>query len=158
VEQGIYIRPIGYVKNDFKKGPINDYENTISEIVLDPDLEEGLYKLDENSHITVVFWMNKIKEGERNILKMHPKGREDLPLVGVFATRSPRRPNPMGISSIRLLEIRDNVLRVKGLDALNGTPVLDIKPFSKKHDHAEDAKTPWWIERFSKKKLDERCS
>ncbi len=146
------LRPIGYVRNRFDKGPITDYESTVSEIILDNELAEGLDGLDENSHITVVFWMSRVEEDERNIMKLHPKGREDLPLIGVFATRSPRRPNPMGISSVRLLEIRDNVLRVQGLDALDGTPVLDIKPFSKKHDHAEGARTPWWIERISEKK------
>ncbi len=154
MEQRIYLRPIGHVKNEFKKGPITDYDNTVSEIILDLEFAEGLDGLDENSHITVVFWMNRIEEDERNVMKLHPKGRKDLPLVGVFATRSPRRPNPMGVSSVKLLKINDNVLMVKGLDALNGTPILDIKPFSKKHDHAEDAKTPWWIERFSEKKIE----
>jgi tRNA-Thr(GGU) m(6)t(6)A37 methyltransferase TsaA len=148
----IRIRPIGHVNNGFERGPITDYEDSISEIILNPSLAEGLYNLEENSHVMVVFWLNRVEENERNIMKMHPKGRDDLPLVGVFATRSPRRPNPIGIRAVALVEINDNVLKVKGLDALNGTPVLDIKPYSKKHDLVEDAKSPWWIERFSEEK------
>lgn len=145
MEDIITLRPIGIVKNGFDKGPLRNYEDSISKIVLDPSLTEGLYLLEENSHILVVFWMNRIQINERNIMKMHPKGREELPLVGVFATRSPRRPNPFGIRAVRLLKIRDNVIEVKGLDALNGSPVLDIKPYSRKHDLVEEAKSPGWI-------------
>jgi tRNA-Thr(GGU) m(6)t(6)A37 methyltransferase TsaA len=148
MEEGIYLHPIGHVRNDFEKGPISGYEDKISEIILRPELAEGLYKLEENSHILVVFWMNRIEDDERKIHKLHPKGREDLPLVGVFATRSPRRPNAIGIRAVKLIEKKGNILRVMGLDALNGTPVLDIKPYSKKHDRVEDAEYPWWMEKL----------
>jgi tRNA-Thr(GGU) m(6)t(6)A37 methyltransferase TsaA len=150
-DEDINITPIGYVKNEFEKGPIEGYEKLISEIILNPTYSEGLHLLEENSHIFVVFWMNRIENENRKIMKMHPKGREDLPLVGVFATRSPRRPNPLGIRAVRLLEIKDNTLKVEGLDALNGSPVLDIKPYSSKHDLVTDPKQPWWIKDLNKK-------
>ena len=148
----INITPIGYVKNELEKGPLKGYENRISEIILNPSYTEGLHLLEENSHILVIFWMNKIQKEDRKIMKMHPKGREDLPLLGVFATRSPRRPNPMGIRAVRLVERNNNILKVKGLDALNGTPILDIKPYSSKHDLIKDALTPWWVKHFYDKR------
>jgi tRNA-Thr(GGU) m(6)t(6)A37 methyltransferase TsaA len=151
-ENNIRIQSIGFVRNEFESEIPQGYEDSFSEIIIYEDLTEGLHKIDENSHIVVVFWMDRIEEKERNIMKMHPKGREDLPLLGVFATRSPRRPNPMGIRAVKLVERDKNILNVKGLDALNGTPVLDIKPYSRKHDLVADAKTPWWVKRFNEKR------
>ncbi len=148
----IRIQPIGLVRNEFESEIPQGYEDSLSEIIINEDLIGGLHKIEENSHIVVVFWMHRIKEKDRNIMKMHPKGREDLPLLGVFATRSPRRPNPMGIRAVRLVERKNNILKVKGLDALNGTPILDIKPYSSKHDLIKDALTPWWVKRFYDKK------
>ena len=75
--------------------------------------------------------------------------REDLPLVGLFATRSPRRPNPIGVTTVRLLERRGNVLRVLGLDALDGTPVLDIKPYLPYGDCIQDTHVPEWVRSFN---------
>lgn len=148
----IRIQPIGLVRNEFESEIPQGYEDSLSEIIIKDDLIEGLHKIEENSHIVVVFWMHRIKDDDRKIMKMHPKGREDLPLLGVFATRSPRRPNPMGIRAVRLVEKKGNILKVKGLDALNGTPILDIKPYSSKHDLIADAKTPWWVKCFYEKK------
>ena len=81
----------------------------------------------------------------RKITKVHPKGRSDMPLLGVFATRSPDRPNPIGLTLVELLKIEKNILTVHGLDALNGTPILDIKPFDYR-DMTQDARVPdWWV-------------
>lgn len=78
-------------------------------------------------------------------MKVHPRGREDLPLLGVFATRSKFRPNPIGLALVELMKVEDNVLTVRGLDAFDGTPVLDLKPFDS-WDMAKDAKVPrWWL-------------
>jgi tRNA-Thr(GGU) m(6)t(6)A37 methyltransferase TsaA len=76
---------------------------------------------------------------------VHPKRNPDLPLVGVFATRSPARPNPIGIATVKLLECRDNVLKVIGLDAIDGTPVLDIKPHIPGSDSPTSVSTPGWL-------------
>jgi tRNA-Thr(GGU) m(6)t(6)A37 methyltransferase TsaA len=76
---------------------------------------------------------------------VHPKRNQNLPLVGVFATRSPVRPNPMGMATVKLLEHRDNVLKVIGLDAIDGTPVLDIKPYIPGSDSPAAARTPDWL-------------
>ena len=85
---------------------------------------------------------------ERGIsTKVHPRGRQDLPLVGLFATRAPYRPNPVGMSVVRLLECRGNVIKVQGLDAINGTPVIDIKPYLPR-DGVVDVTFPQWVSKL----------
>ncbi|OGP34070.1 MAG: tRNA (N6-threonylcarbamoyladenosine(37)-N6)-methyltransferase TrmO [Deltaproteobacteria bacterium GWC2_65_14] len=77
--------------------------------------------------IIVLCWMH---EADRGRLKVHPRGQEGRPERGIFSTRSPHRPNPVSLHTVELLEIRGNVLRVRGMDAIDGTPVIDIKPHS----------------------------
>jgi len=72
-------------------------------------------------------------------------GKLESPLVGRLATRSPSRPNPVGQSVVQLLEQQGNILKVRGLDAIDGTPVIDIKPYIPKYDSAPDARVPEWI-------------
>ena len=89
--------------------------------------------------------MHEISDAERKILKTHPRGRIDLPLLGVFATRSPLRPNPIGLTIVELLGRKGTVLTIRGLDAFDGTPVIDVKPYNH-WDIIEDAKVPeWWL-------------
>ena len=89
--------------------------------------------------------MHKLDESLRSTYKTHPRGREDLPLVGVLATRGKARPNPIGLTVVELVERRGNVLKVKGLDAYNGSPILDIKPYDY-YDIKEGIRVPaWWL-------------
>jgi tRNA-Thr(GGU) m(6)t(6)A37 methyltransferase TsaA len=138
------------VKNDFDSSIPDGYEDKISEIVLLSEFAGALDGIDKNSHIMVLFWLNEIDDEGRSIKKLHPKGREDLPLVGVLATRSPRRPNPIALRAVKLEKRKGNVLTVLGLDAFNGSPVLDIKPYSLKHDRVEDTTGPLWIKQLHK--------
>jgi len=140
----ILLRPIGHVENNFHSSIPEGYEDKVSRIVLSPEFSEALDGIEKNSHVMVLFWLNEVDDEGRAIKKLHPKGREDLPLVGVLATRSPRRPNPIGLRAAKLIKREDNVLEVMGIDAFNGSPVLDIKPYSLKHDLVEDATGPPW--------------
>lgn len=119
----ITITPIGVVRNGIHEKP-ETWADICSEIHVRKELEEGLEGLEEFSHIVVVFAFYS----STSSLKVHPKGREDLPLVGVFATRAPVRPNPLGVSIVELIKRKGSTLTVKGLDAFDGTAVLDIKP------------------------------
>jgi len=119
----IEIRPIGYVRNQAEER--TDFDELISEIEILPELEGGLHRIEELDEIFVIFYFDRMRG---YTLKVHPWHDESLPLVGVFASRSPGRPNFLGLTRAKLLERRGNVLVVKGLDALNGTPVIDIKP------------------------------
>lgn len=122
----ITFRPIGHVENEFDK-PVrpDDMQYAESRIVLDPALTPGLTGLEAGQQIMVVFYFHLIEDYD---LLQHRRGDPTEPIRGVFALRSPSRPNPIGVTTVDLLGIEANILRVRGLDAINGTPVLDIKP------------------------------
>jgi len=143
------VEPIGVVRNEVIEPRGQEWGQVISEIELKEELAPALDGLEEFSHIIVIFWFHRVAPGEFP-LKLHPRGRQDLPLLGVLATRHSRRPNPIGLSIVRLLERRGNRLRVRGLDAFDGTPVLDIKPYSPSFDAPREATVPWWTEIISR--------
>jgi tRNA-Thr(GGU) m(6)t(6)A37 methyltransferase TsaA len=123
----ICFRAIGTVKNAFDK-PTNPQEMRASDsqIILDETLREGLTGLEAGQSILVIFNFDRSPQAFE--LLQHPRGNRSRPKRGVFALRSPHRPNALGATTVELLAIEGNVLSVRGLDALNNTPVLDIKP------------------------------
>ncbi|OGQ00157.1 MAG: tRNA (N6-threonylcarbamoyladenosine(37)-N6)-methyltransferase TrmO, partial [Deltaproteobacteria bacterium RBG_19FT_COMBO_52_11] len=110
------------------------WESVVSDIILDPQYEEALDGTEDYSHLLILFWLSRVPKVRREMKKIHPKSRQDLPLVGIFATRTQYRPNPIGLTRVELIGRKKNVLRVRGLDARNGTPVVDIKPISPPHE------------------------
>jgi len=143
--KSITVYHIGIVRNGVKETPHRpDWQlDTVSELVIDPKWEEGLGGLEGFSHVIVLFWIDRITEKDMP-LKVHPMHREDLPVTGLFATRSPNRPNRIGLTVVKLLRHDRNVLKVTGLDALDGTPVLDIKPYLRSGELIPDATEPTW--------------
>jgi tRNA-Thr(GGU) m(6)t(6)A37 methyltransferase TsaA len=141
---GINLEAIGIVRNDVKQPGRRGWSEVVSDIVIDSRLAEALDGLDQFSHLIVLYWMHRLTPGRKLPLKVHPMGKPELPPVGRFATRSPSRPNPVGQATVRLLERRGNILKVKGLDAIDSTPVIDIKPYIPGYDSAADAKAPKW--------------
>jgi tRNA-Thr(GGU) m(6)t(6)A37 methyltransferase TsaA len=141
----ITLKPIGVVSNAVKDPGKHDWRVVESEILVNADLTEALDRIDEYSYLVILYWMHNVKPSHRFIQKVHPRGRQDLPMVGVFASRSPARPNPIGMTTVKLLSRQDNVLRVVSLDAVDGTPVLDIKPYIPDHDADKAAQTPEWL-------------
>jgi tRNA-Thr(GGU) m(6)t(6)A37 methyltransferase TsaA len=124
-ERAVTYHPIGHVENEIAKPlPPDSFHTVESRIVLDPALVEGLQGVTAGKQIVVVFHFHLSTDYE---LTQHPRGDQNRPKLGVFALRSPRRPNPIGITEVEVLDVEGNVLRVRGLDAINGTPVLDIK-------------------------------
>lgn len=143
-EQQIILNPIGSVKTDAAGNEVKD-KSRISQIVLKENLVDALDGVEGFSHLFVLFWLNEAA-GKRHGLKFHPRGREDMPLLGVFALRTNQRPNPIGLTLVELLKVEGNTLTVRGLDAYDGTPVLDIKPFDF-WDNVKNARVPeWWIQ------------
>jgi tRNA-Thr(GGU) m(6)t(6)A37 methyltransferase TsaA len=145
------LTPIGLIRSPIKEPTPErlNLKEIISEIVINESLTEALDGLESFSHIIVLYWMHKATT-EKKRLKTHPMGRTDVPEQGIFAVRSPYRPNPIGKSTVRLLERRGNILRVQGLDAIDGTPVIDIKPYIPGYDSANNATVPDWIVREEK--------
>jgi tRNA-Thr(GGU) m(6)t(6)A37 methyltransferase TsaA len=124
--QALHLRAIGHVENEFDERVAPDEIRLAeSRLVLDPSLIEGLQGLDVGQQIIVVFYFHR---SEGYDLLQHPRGDQSRPKRGVFALRSPRRPNPIGVTVVELVGIDGNVLRVCGLDAINGSPILDLKP------------------------------
>jgi L-fuculose-phosphate aldolase len=130
------VRPIGVVRSALKdpadapkQGALTGQE---AEIVVDPSFLPAMDGLDRGrGKIVVLCWMHR---ADRVRLKVHPQGQEELPERGVFSTRSPHRPNPVTLHTVTLLSIEGNVLRVRGMDAIDGTPVIDIKSHSPELD------------------------
>ena len=139
--------PIAMVKNDVREMGRHDWDNIVSQLIFRPDLEDALEGLNEFSHLIVLFWFHLSPSGESAPRKTHPQMRTDLPLVGVFATRSPVRPNALGMAVVKLQEQIKNVLVVTGLDAVNGTPILDVKPYLPR-DSVAQIKVPDWVHKL----------
>ncbi len=111
------IRPIGLVHCAGEEQAIEIF----------PDYAEALLRIDQAAELQVLYWMHRLSEAERGILSGHPRGDRSKPHRGVFALRSPMRPNPIGSTTVRLLRREGNTLLVSGLDAIDGSPVIDIK-------------------------------
>ncbi len=126
----VSLAPIGVVRSP-RKEPIDDFwGDVISEIHLDASRfgPEALFGLKDFSHVEIVFLMNRVDPDKIETGARHPRERKDWPLVGIFAQRGKSRPNRVGISSARVVAVEGTVLKVRALDAIDGTPVLDIKP------------------------------
>ncbi len=141
----IILKAIGIVRSEIRQPSRRDCKEIVSDIVIDSSLTEALDGLDDFSHIIVLYWMHQVATGGQLPTKVHPMGKQELPLLGLFATRTPNRPNRIGIATVRLLERQGNILRVEGLDAIEGTPVIDIKPCIPGYDSVANAKVPPWI-------------
>ena len=137
------LKPIGYVRRASKQENVKD-RTLSSQIVIRREFACALDGLEDFSHLFVVFYMHEVRREDARELKVHPRGRLDLPLVGVFATRSAFRPNPIGLTVVELLERRGSVLFVRGLDAFDGTPVLDLKPVDDR-DMVSGLRVPQWL-------------
>lgn len=129
--------PIGYVENDYLEPGHNEeiYEK-VSKIIIKKDLMDGLYRVEELEKLYILFYFSKSKG-----YKLIHRRRYDGEMSGVFASRSPYRPNGIGLTLVELLKVEGNVLHVKGLDAINGTPVLDIKPYMKDIEEKDEEST-----------------
>jgi len=155
----ISLTPIGFVKTSTLPNQVKKRHHT-SKIILRPDLTPALNGLDEFSHIFVIYWLHDVTAQQQQTLKVHPRGRRELPLLGVFATRTPLRPNPIGLTITEIIGIERNVITVRGLDAYDGTPVLDLKPVDHWDTDLELRVPEWWAQlehdctRVHEKKLD----
>jgi tRNA-Thr(GGU) m(6)t(6)A37 methyltransferase TsaA len=148
-EKPLTMQPIGRVQKS--------EDRTL--IVLDEQYQPGLLGLEGFSHIHVFWWFDRNDTPEkRDVLQVHPMGDSENPLTGVFATRSPLRPNLIALSLCRIVSVAGHVVEVEEIDAFDGTPVLDIKPFIGAHDAAPDAATPEWLERARERREARRKS
>jgi len=141
----ICMQSIATVRSPFtKSGARMSRRDIVAEIVVREDLAAALTGIEEWSHLIVLFWMDQLAGMPRR-LTTHPRHRADLSEVGVFCARGRERPNPIGLAVVELLNRDNNVLTVKALDAYDGTPVLDIKPYDH-YDAVTGFRVPqWWM-------------
>src|SRR4030065_1641845 len=143
-ESSLELKPIGIIHSPYKntrKAPYQVHKiEDVSRIEVFKEFEEGLQDIEGFSHIIVIYWFHKSK-GFHLLVKTP---WDDIP-HGLFTTRSPHRPCPLGLAVVELVASEKNVLKVKGLDAIDGTPLLDIKPYIPEVDGRLTAK-PGWLE------------
>ncbi len=137
------LNPIGTVKRQGKQAYLE---------VL-PQYTPALEGLSGFSHVWVFFWFHETDTPEdRATLKVHPRRDPTNPLTGVFATRAPVRPNLIGLTACRILKIAGNTIEVEGLDAKDGSPIIDLKPYIPKGDSIPEATTPEWVKKLPPEK------
>ena len=117
-----------------------------AEVRIFPEFSDALKDIDGFSHIIILYWIHlRDNEKERSVLQVVPRARTDKVKVGVFACRSPSRPNPIGLCVVELMKVEGCVLTVKGLDAFEGSPIIDVKPYIQRRDAVPNACTPEWL-------------
>ena len=147
MDSGIVLKMIGRVKSPVVEPVDEGWGDVESELHLKSQFAPGLQGLESFSHIMVIFFMDRSTFDPSKDLVRHPKGRADVPLLGIFAQRARHRPNPIGVTAVELLGIEENVVRVRGLDAIDGSPILDIKPYFPVFDRVDQASVPEWVHR-----------
>ena len=121
--------PIGVIHSPYiDSGPRQSNPDAEGDfhIIIDREYEQGLFHLEKYGHIYVIYWLHRVSKPLKWIITPH---HDDANPVGLFASRTPLRPNPIGLALVRLHSIEGNILHISGIDALDGTPVLDIKPY-----------------------------
>ena len=140
------MKPIGVIHSPFtdkKQTPIQPTRSqAVGQVEVYPEFAEGLQDLEDLSHIILLYIFH-----QSNGYTLLVKPFLDDQLHGLFATRYPYRPNPIGLSIVRLLARRENILEIEGVDVLDGTPLLDIKPYVPDFDVREDVHTGWYATR-----------
>lgn len=143
----IQIVPIGYVRNSRREAVDDNWGSVVSEIVLEPAFgEDSIAGLEAFSHAEVTFHFHGVPEDKIVSGARHPRNNADWPKVGIFAQRGKNRPNRLGLATVRILGRDGPVLRVRDLDAIDGTPVVDIKPVLRDFLPKGDVREPAWAE------------
>ncbi len=140
------LRPIGTVRSPIQE-PVDDvFGGVTSRIELDAARfsPESLAGLEEFSHIEIVFVFDRVADSEIHLGARHPRGRTDWPKIGIFAQRGKNRPNRIGVTVCRLIAVHGLAIEVEGLDAIDGTPVLDIKPYLREFAPRGEVRQPAW--------------
>jgi tRNA-Thr(GGU) m(6)t(6)A37 methyltransferase TsaA len=138
---------IGHVRSPVTQAVDMNWGKVVSEIVLEPEYAPGLQGLEQFSHVLVLTHLHQAEWDPEKHLRRRPQERSDMPLTGIFAQRARHRPNRIGVTAVEIVEVTDSTLKVRALDAVDGTPVIDIKPYVPFYDR-RDAAIPEWMIRM----------
>lgn len=147
----IELKPVGYVSSPATEKVDENWGGVVSRILLEPEYAGALEGLKDFSHALIVTYLHQARYNKERHLQRRPRGWESMPQVGIFSQRAKDRPNPIGVTAVRIIRVGDDYLEVQGLDAINGTPVLDIKPYYPQYDKVENATVPEWVNRLMEK-------
>jgi tRNA-Thr(GGU) m(6)t(6)A37 methyltransferase TsaA len=146
----ITLTPIGIVSSPVSEQTDENWGRVISRINIDADYIGALVGLSDFSHATIVTYLHQAQFEKDKHLQRRPRGLVSMPKVGIFSQRAKDRPNPIGVTAVRIVRVDDKYIDVQGLDAIDGTPVLDIKPYYPHYDRIDAAKVPEWVNRLMK--------
>jgi tRNA (adenine37-N6)-methyltransferase len=147
----ITLTPIAFVKNTRTEIEDDNWGNVTSMIELDSAFdEEALYEIENFSHAEIIFYFHLVDENKIETKSRHPRNNTTLPKVGIFAQRGKNRPNRIGTTVVKILKRVGNQLHVQGLDAIDATPILDIKPVIKEFLAREEIHQPAWASELMK--------
>jgi tRNA-Thr(GGU) m(6)t(6)A37 methyltransferase TsaA len=143
----ITVNPIAVVHNSVTEPVDTGWGEVQSTIVLNPEWAGALVGLDQFSHALILTYLHRVAIDEDGVPRQRrPRNRDDMPLIGVFAQRARVRPNPIGVTTCPIVRLIENELVVSGLDAIDGTPVLDVKPYIPVFDDVESPVVPAWVD------------
>lgn len=144
----IEFSPVGFVTNQVAEPVDENWGSVSSRLTINPEFAKGITGLDQFSHAVVVTFMNQAEfHAEKHIVR-RPRGLATMRKVGIFSQRAKDRPNRIGVTSVKIVSVGDGYVKVTGLDAINGTPILDIKPYYPQYDCIENAAVPDWVNKL----------
>ncbi len=151
--KSIALIPIGTVRSTRKKPEDDDWDKETASVELDSEQfsPEAFFGLADFSHVEVLFQMNQVDPEKIEKSARHPRGNSDWPKVGIFAQRGKNRPNQIGATICKILKVSGMTLHLEGLDAIDGSPVLDIKPWVEEFAPRGAVFQPKWISELMKK-------
>lgn len=146
------IKPVAFVRNIRKAVEDDHWGAVVSTIELAENLQqEALAGISKFSHLDIIFYFDQVSDEKIQYEARHPRNNTDYPKVGIFAQRGKNRPNKLGLTTVELVEVRERILVVKGLDAIDGTPVIDIKPVMAEFLPRGKVKQPEWSTKLMEK-------
>jgi len=145
---GLTLQPVGVVHNEITEPTHEDWSRVTSKIEVYPEYAPGLAGLEDWSHVVVVYVMHRAAFDITRDLVRRPGDLDGMPELGIFAQRARHRPNLIGITAVALLGVEGSTLHVRGLDAIDGTPVVDIKPYAPIYDGVINPLVPAWFMRL----------
>lgn len=144
----IVMNSIGIIKNEVTEPVDAEWGKIVSELHLADEYVPGLQGLMDWSHVVVIYSMHATQFDPTKHLLRRPRDRDDMPELGIFAQRARHRPNLIGITAVKLVSVENHIVRVRGLDAIDGTPILDIKPYAPVYDGVNEPLVPGWFIRL----------
>jgi tRNA (adenine37-N6)-methyltransferase len=147
----IQLKPVGFLSSLVTEQTDENWGGVISRILLQPEYIGALSGLEDFSHAIIVTYLHQAKYENEKHLQRRPRGLESMPKVGIFSQRAKDRPNPIGVTTVKIITVGNDYIEVQGFDAINGTPILDIKPYYPHYDKIDLPKTPEWVDRLMEK-------